>query len=384
MRAVWFGHGVEKGEVVSEVSLTEIQKVDLLGLSRRELEAFFAALGEKPFRARQLLRWLHQKQELSFGQMTDLSKPLRAKLTQLAEVEPPRPVADRLSQDGTRKWLFELRDGNRIETVFIPDRDRGTLCLSSQVGCALNCAFCATARQGFGRNLVAGEIIGQVWQAVRFLGRERLTNIVFMGMGEPLLNFEAVVSAVELLLDDLAYGFAKKRVTISTAGVVPKIRALAEVSDASLAVSLHATRDEVRDLLVPINRKYPIAELLRACRDFLRHPRQRDRKITWEYVMLEGINDTPEDARRLIKLLSSIPSKINLIPFNPFPGAPFKTSSPERIRRFQEILLGAGFLTTVRKTRGADIAAACGQLVGQVKAKRPPRPLRFEKRMAYP
>lgn len=354
-------------------------KVNLLGHDRPQLEAFFVELGEKPFRARQLMRWFHRKGELDFDRMTDLTKTLRARLKERVEIELPEPITDRLSQDGTHKWIFELRDGNRIETVFIPDKDRGTLCVSSQVGCALNCAFCATARQGFSRNLTPAEIIGQVWQAVRFLGRERLTNIVFMGMGEPLLNFEVVVSCVSLLLDDLAYGFAKKRVTISTAGLVPQIERLAAVSDASLAISLHATTDEVRDLLVPINRKYPIAQLLEACKDFLRHPRQEGRKITWEYVMLERINDTPQDARRLIEMLSNIPSKINLIPFNPFPGVPFKTSSPERIRRFQEILLKAGFLTTVRKTRGADIAAACGQLVGQVKAKSRPKPFPEEK-----
>jgi len=349
--------------------------VNLLGLNRQALEAYFVSIGEPAFRARQVLKWLHGRGVLDFEAMTDLSKALRARLRSETALVLPRVVRTQVSRDGTTKWLMELADGNRIETVFIPDDRRGTLCVSSQVGCALGCAFCATARQGFSRNLTTAEIIGQVWRARRALGEGRMTNVVLMGMGEPLLNFDAVVAAVDLMMDDLAYGFAKRRVTVSTAGLVPAIHRLAQVSDASLAVSLHATTDELRDELVPVNRKYPIAQLLEACSRFIHSERQRGRKVTWEYVMLYGVNDSPADARRLVKLLSRIPSKINLIPFNPFPGAPYRRSSAAAILGFQKILRDAGFLTTVRRTRGDDIDAACGQLVGRVQAR--PR-LRFQ------
>ncbi|BCX89481.1 23S rRNA (adenine2503-C2)-methyltransferase [Methylomarinovum tepidoasis] len=354
--------------------LTETKPVNLLGLPRQALEAFFLQLGEKPFRARQLLKWVHAQGVLDFAAMTDLSKALRARLQVEARLDLPEVVRTQVSRDGTTKWLMQLADGNRIETVFIPEEKRGTLCVSSQVGCALNCAFCATARQGFSRNLSAAEIIGQVWQAHRLLESGRITNVVLMGMGEPLLNFDAVVAATELMMDDLAYGLAKRRVTVSTAGLVPAIDRLGEVSDVSLAVSLHATTDALRDELVPLNRKYPLAELMAACSRFIHGERQRGRKITWEYVMLDGVNDSPTDARRLVRLLSRIPSKINLIPFNPFEGAPYRRSSDAAIQRFQQILQEAGFLTTVRRTRGDDIDAACGQLVGKVQAKSRPRP----------
>ena len=347
--------------------------VNLLGLNRQALADYLVQLGEKPFRARQLLKWVHAQGVLDFQAMTDLSKTLRARLAREAVLAPPKVVMTRESRDGTVKWLMELADGNRIETVFIPEERRGTLCISSQGGCALNCAFCATARQGFSRNLTAAEIIGQVWQAHRLLPRGKITNVVLMGMGEPLLNFDAVVAATDLMMDDLGYGLAKRRVTVSTAGLVPAIERLALVSDVSLAVSLHATTDSLRNELVPINRKYPLSQLLEACLRFIHSPRQQGRKITWEYVMLDGINDSPADARRLVKLLSHIPSKINLIPFNPFPAAPYRRSSDAAIERFQTILQTAGFLTTVRRTRGDDIDAACGQLVGKVQARSRPK-----------
>lgn len=336
-------------------------------MNREELELFFIQLGEKPFRAHQVLKWVHKHGVIEFAAMTDLSKTLRAKLADLCTLRVPQAVRGQASRDGTCKWLLKLPDGNCIETVFIPEERRGTLCVSSQVGCALRCAFCATARQGFSRNLTAAEIVGQLWYACRQLGENQITNVVLMGMGEPLLNFDAVVSACAIMMDDLAYGLAKRRVTISTAGLVPAIDRLSEASSASLAVSLHATTDELRNDLVPLNRKYPLASLLAACRRFALAPKQRGRKITFEYVMLAGVNDSQADARRLVKLLSTIPSKINLIPFNPFPGIPFQRSTPEAIERFWEILTKAGFLVTVRRPRGEDIAAACGQLVGEVK-----------------
>ncbi len=347
----------------------EQTQIDLFGLNRQGLEEFFAQLGEKPFRANQVLKWIHGRGVTEFEVMTDLSKALRNRLSEICTLRLPKAVRAQESKDGTIKWLMALEDGNQIETVFIPEDKRGTLCVSSQVGCALGCAFCATARQGFSRNLSCAEIIGQVWYARRQLGEGRITNVVLMGMGEPLLNFDAVVKAADLMMDDLAYSLAKRRVTVSTAGLVPAIDRLASVSDVSLAVSLHATTDELRNQLVPINRKYPLAELLAACRRFTGSERQRGRKITFEYVMLHGVNDTEADARRLVKLLSQIPSKINLIPFNRFEGAAFQRSTPEAIERFQAILTKAGFLTTVRRTRGEDIDAACGQLVGKVQAR---------------
>jgi len=349
--------------------------VNLIGLDRKAMESWFLQQGEKSYRARQLLKWIHGRGVVDFSAMTDLGKSLRARLMDETCLQLPQIVRAQVSRDGTTKWLMALEDGNRIETVFIPEANRGTLCVSSQVGCALNCAFCATARQGFSRNLTTAEIIGQVWQAHRQLERGRITNIVLMGMGEPLLNFDAVIPALDLMMDDLAYGLAKRRVTVSTAGLVPAIDKLARVSDASLAVSLHATTDEVRDELVPINRKYPLSQLLEACDRFIHSERQQGRKITWEYVMIDGVNDSAADARRLVRLLSRIPSKINLIPFNRFEGSGFKRSSQAAIDHFQATLQQAGYLTTVRRTRGDDIDAACGQLVGKVKAKSRPRRL---------
>ena len=345
------------------------ERTNLLGLPREEMEGFFVSLGEKPFRAAQALKWIHHRHTASFAAMTDLGKVLRSRLDAVAEIRAPEVVADRLSADGTRKWLFEVGGGNCVETVYIPDGERGTLCVSSQVGCALNCTFCATAQQGFNRNLLASEIVGQLWAASRIFADSGhagpdITNVVLMGMGEPLLNFDNVVAALDLMLDDLGFGLARKRVTLSTAGVVPGIRALARRCPVSLAVSLHAPEDALRDVLVPINRRYPIDTLLAACREFAAAlPRQR---ITFEYVMIDGVNDTPEHARRLIRRLADVPAKINLIPFNPFPGTRYRRSSAAAIDRFRDVLMAAGVMTITRKTRGDDIDAACGQLAGRV------------------
>lgn len=346
-----------------------MSKLNLLDLNRAELEAYFLDLGEKRFRAEQIMKWIYHESVTDLAAMSNLSKALRARLEPLAEICLPRIVLDRQSEDGTRKWLIELAGGNCIETVFIPEPDRGTLCVSSQVGCILDCTFCATAQQGFNRNLSTAEIIGQVWLAHQALGGGRngerqITNVVMMGMGEPLYNFKSVVKAMDLMQDDLAFGLSKRRVTLSTSGVVPALYKLREVSDVSLAVSLHAANDALRNKLVPINQRYPIAELMAACRAYIagKHPR----RITWEYVMLDGVNDSEADARQLVRLLRDIPSKINLIPFNPFPGTQYRCSSPQAIDRFRAILLAHDFVTITRKTRGQDIAAACGQLAGQV------------------
>jgi 23S rRNA (adenine2503-C2)-methyltransferase len=343
-------------------------KRNLLDLDRNVMTRFFAELGEKPFRASQLLKWIHQRRVSEFDRMTDLSKALRNKLGEVAQVRLPQAIFDQQSSDGTRKWLLSLDGGNAIETVYIPEPSRGTLCISSQVGCALECTFCSTGKQGFNRNLSVAEIIGQVRFAVQALadeGRERpVTNVVFMGMGEPLLNFNNVVAAAAIMTDDDAYGLSKRRVTLSTSGVVPALYRLAEVTDISLAVSLHAPNDALREQIVPLNRKFPIAELLPACRNYIQD--KPHRKITWEYVMLDGVNDHDEHARELARLLEGIPSKINLIPFNPFPGADYRRSSDERILRFARILQAAGYTTTTRRTRGDDIDGACGQLVGKV------------------
>jgi 23S rRNA (adenine2503-C2)-methyltransferase len=350
----------------------ETGKVNLLDLNRRDLEAFFVALGEKPFRATQLMKWLYHERVTDFAAMTNLSKALRERLAERAEIRPPEVVLDQASRDGSHKWLIRLNSGNSIETVFIPEPDRGTLCVSSQIGCPLDCSFCATAQQGFNRNLSVAEIIGQVWQASRLLGDVRngsriITNIVLMGMGEPLLNFEAVVKAMDLMQDDLGFGISKRRVTLSTAGVVPALYRLREVSEVSLAVSLHAPSDELRNELVPLNRKYPIAELLAACRHYIAD--KPHRRITWEYVLLDGVNDSEEHARALAALLKTIPSKVNLIPFNPFPGTRYQRSGPAVIARFQAVLMAHDLTVITRKTRGDDIAAACGQLAGQVQAR---------------
>ena len=344
-------------------------KTNLIGLDQDGLKAFFARLGEKPYRARQLLQWIHQRGVTDFALMTDLSRALRERLEGCAEIRPPRMIREQLSDDGTVKWLLSESGGSAIETVFIPEESRGTLCISSQVGCMLNCTFCSTATQGFKRNLSADEIIGQVWFAVNALATERLgqrqvTNVVFMGMGEPLLNLSAVKPALALLREDLAYGLASRRVTISTAGVVPGIDELAHGQEFALAVSLHAPDDELRTRLVPLNRKYPIAELMAACQRFVRvHPR---RSITFEYTIMDGVNDQRRHAKGLVRLLDGLPCKINLIPFNPFPGTPFRPASDEAIYEFQKVTRASGIITTVRKTRGDDIDAACGQLVGKL------------------
>lgn len=344
--------------------------INLLNYNRNDLEAFFIELGEKPFRATQVLQWIHQRGVSDINMMSNLSKALREKLLTQSCISLPEIVIDQLSDDGTRKWLLKLHDGNCIETVYIPEDDRGTLCVSSQVGCALNCSFCSTAQQGFNRNLTIAEIIGQVWLAVRLLSADgknhdhQVTNVVMMGMGEPLLNFDAVVKAMDIMMDDCAYGLSKRRVTLSTSGVVPAMKELAKVSDVSLAVSLHAPNDELRDILVPINKKYPLQELLSVCKDYFKNePRRR---ITFEYVMLQNVNDSPAHARELIDILKDVPAKINLIPFNPFPQTHYICSSKNAINRFKDILMEAGLVTMTRKTRGDDIDAACGQLVGKV------------------
>ncbi len=346
--------------------------VNLLDFDQEKLTAFFAENGEKPFRAKQLLRWMHQFGESDFSRMSDLSKALREKLGGLAAIVPPRLMQEQISDDGTRKWLLDVGAGQGIETVFIPEDERGTLCVSTQVGCALECSFCSTGRQGFNRNLGVAEIIGQLWWANKALGctprNERVIgNVVLMGMGEPLLNYDNTLSALSLMLDDNAYGLSKRRVTVSTSGIVPAMDRLREQCPVALAVSLHAPNDALRDELVPINRKYPLRELMAACRRYVVDaPRDY---ITFEYVMLDGINDTPAHARELLALVRDVPCKFNLIPFNPFPASQYRRSPAETIRRFGAILLEAGRVVTTRKTRGDDIDAACGQLAGKVQDK---------------
>lgn len=362
-------------------------KVNLLGLSQKALSEYFITLGEKPFRAQQVLKWIHAEGVTDFAQMTNLSKTLRAQLAEHCVVQAPAVISQHNASDGTRKWLFRVEGGGAIETVYIPEPKRATLCISSQVGCALNCSFCHTAQQGFQKNLTSSEIIGQLWYAVKQLREEGIfkaidrpiTNVVMMGMGEPLLNFDNVVMAMDLMLDDLAYGLSKRRVTLSTSGVVPAIDKLREVTDVALAVSLHAPNDTLRTELVPINKKYPIAELLAACKRYLRDDARR--RITMEYVMLEGVNDQPQHAQELIKILKEVPSKVNLIPFNPFNGTKYRRSSPDAILRFQSILMNAGIVTLTRKTRGDDIDAACGQLAGQVNDKTQ-RSAKFKQQLA--
>lgn len=362
-------------------------KVNLLGLSQKALSEYFVTLGEKPFRAQQVLKWIHAEGITDFAQMTNLSKSLRAQLTEHCVVHAPEVISQHNASDGTRKWLFRVEGGGAIETVYIPEPKRATLCISSQVGCALNCSFCHTAQQGFQKNLTSSEIIGQLWYAVKQLRAEGIfkaidrpiTNVVMMGMGEPLLNFDNVVMAMDLMLDDLAYGLSKRRVTLSTSGVVPAIDKLREVTDVALAVSLHAPNDTLRTELVPINKKYPIVELLAACKRYLRDDTRR--RITMEYVMLDGVNDQPQHAHELIKILKDVPSKVNLIPFNPFNGTKYQRSSNEAILRFQSILMNAGIVTLTRKTRGDDIDAACGQLAGQVNDKTQ-RSAKFKQQLA--
>lgn len=348
--------------------------VNLLDFDAHGLLAYCESLGEKSFRAKQLQRWIHQSGASDFGEMTDLAKSLREKLATRANIQAPAVITDHLSSDGTRKWLVDVGQGNAVETVYIPEETRGTLCVSSQAGCAVNCRFCSTGKQGFSRNLSTGEIIGQLWMA-EFAMRKQLgrgpkddrviTNVVMMGMGEPLLNYDAVVPALALMLDDNAYGLSRRRVTVSTSGVVPMMDRLARDVPVALAVSLHASNDALRDVLVPLNKKYPLAELMAACCRYLEFaPRDF---ITFEYCMLDGVNDTVEHARELLRVVADVPCKFNLIPFNPFPESGLKRSNNEQIRRFSQVLLDAGIVTTIRKTRGDDIDAACGQLAGEVK-----------------
>lgn len=347
-------------------------KVNLLGMDRVKLESFCVAIDEKPFRAQQLLKWIHAHGVVDFEQMTNLSQALRRKLSQLSEVKAPEMVCRQDSSDGTSKWCFQLPEGGAIESVYIPDKGRATLCLSSQVGCSLNCRFCHTAHQGFQRNLSASEIIGQLWLIYHTLLKEApkasdgrvVTNVVMMGMGEPLLNFNNLLLSLNIMRDDLAYGLSKWRVTVSTSGVVPAIDRLAQVSDVSLAVSLHAPNDILRTRLMPINKKYSLNLLLDACRRYVEKDKRR--KITIEYVMLKGVNDTPSMANELVALLGGLPSKVNLIPFNPFRNTIYTCSDFSAIERFSAILQKAGFITTTRKVRGQDINAACGQLAGEV------------------
>jgi 23S rRNA (adenine2503-C2)-methyltransferase len=360
------------------------QPINLLGLPRPELTAFVAQLGSQPFRARQLMNWMYKRRTGSFGEMTDLAKDFRARLALTAEVRAPEIAAVQRSGDGTRKWLLRADAAQAFEMVFIPEPDRGTLCISSQVGCALDCSFCSTAQQGYNRNLTTAEIVGQVWLAARELEREEreslasgtpatgasapeerhVTNVVLMGMGEPLANFRNVVPALHILLDDFGFDLSRRRVTLSTSGLVPQIYRLAEETNVALAVSLHAPDDALRNELVPINRKHPIAELLEACWHYL--DEQNGRSVTFEYVLLDGVNDSPAQARALARLLKGHPAKVNLIPFNPFPGTRYRRSPAAVIQRFRDELLQRGVLATIRRTRGDDIDAACGQLAGRV------------------
>lgn len=365
---------------------TPVTKTNLLGLAPAAMQAYFAALGEKPFRAGQVLQWIHQYGVDNFDAMTNLSKTLRLRLQESAEIRGPEIALDQVAADGTRKWLLRLADGNCIEAVFIPEAERGTLCVSSQVGCTLNCAFCATGHQGFNRNLETHEIIAQMWVANRALGRDPkgeriITNVVLMGMGEPLLNFDNVIPAVKILLDDLGYGLSRRRVTLSTAGMVPMIKRLREECPVSLAVSLHAPNDALRDELVPLNRKYPIAQLLEACKQYVDGDARR--RVTFEYVMLAGVNDSVEHARELVKILEGVPAKVNLIPFNPFPQTRFARSDAATIARFRDVLMEANLTTMTRKTRGDDIDAACGQLAGRIHD-RTPRSQRLSRRTLAP
>ena len=353
---------------MSFADVANTAKTNLLDLDEKGLRAFFDTLGEKPYRAKQVMKWIHQEGCLDFEAMSNLSKALRAKLESVAMLEVPRVKTCQTSSDGTRKWLIELSCGNSVEAVFIPEVSRGTLCVSSQVGCILNCSFCSTAKQGFNRNLTTAEIIGQMWLAVHALKRDediheqRVTNVVMMGMGEPLLNFDAVLRAMNLMMDDFAYGLSKRRVTLSTSGVIPEMKRLRACSDVSLAVSLHAPNDALRNELVPLNKKYPLVELMDVCRNYF----DDKRVVTFEYVMLAGVNDTPKHADELADLLKDVPSKVNLIPFNPFPMTQYRRSSKTAILAFRDKLIKKGINTITRKTRGDDIDAACGQLAGNV------------------
>ncbi len=362
--------------------IESMQPVNLLSLDREGFRDWFGSQGEQSWRADQVMQWIYHHRRHQFADMTNLSKDLRQRLAQQAVISLPEVAGDQVSTDGTRKWLLRLDDGNCIETVFIPETDRGTLCVSSQVGCALNCTFCATARQGYNRNLRSDEIVSQVIVADGALGldangRKRITNVVMMGMGEPLLNFDAVTSAMKVMMDDFGFGLSRRRVTLSTAGMVPGIDRLRDECPVSLAVSLHAPNDELRTRLVPLNRKYPIKQLLEACVRYVSDSHRA--RVTFEYVMLDGVNDSPEHAKQLARLLEKVPSKINLIPFNPFAGIDYQCSRPDAIEAFRDVLYRAGLMTITRKTRGQDIEAACGQLAGRVQD-RTSRSVRLESR----
>ncbi len=350
----------------------EESKVNLLGMSPKKMKDFFVEMGEKPFRAQQLLQWVHQRGLDDFDQMTNVSKVMREKLKEIATIHYPEIIYHDVSKDGTKKWVMRMPGGSAIETVYIPEGDRGTLCVSSQIGCSLDCSFCSTGKQGFNRDLSVAEIIGQVWVAAKSFDvpgekrERRITNVVMMGMGEPLLNFENVVDAMDLMMHDFAYGLSKRRVTLSTSGVVPNLYKLADVSDVSLAVSLHAPNDALRNELVPINKKYPIKELMAACDHYMSSLADR-RKLTVEYTLIDKVNDEMEHAKELAELLRDTPCKINLIPFNPFPASDYKRPSNNRVYKFRDYLHNAGYTVTIRTTRGDDIDAACGQLVGNVK-----------------
>lgn len=352
--------------------------INLLDFNQPQLAEFFVGMGEKPFRAKQLMRWMHHFGVNDFEQMTDIAKSLRERLANETSITPPHVQLEQISNDGTRKWLIGAGTGNGVETVFIPEEDRGTLCVSSQVGCALECTFCSTGRQGFNRNLSVSEIIGQLWLANQSLrqadgydmlpaGERIISNVVMMGMGEPLANYDNVVTAMQIMLDDSAYGLSRRRVTLSTSGMVPAMDRLKDDCPVALAVSLHAPNDALRDEIVPINKKYPLKDLMAACQRYLvKAPRDF---VTFEYVMLDGINDSIEHAKQLIQLVKDVPCKFNLIPFNPFPSSGYDTSRPENIRAFRDLLMQAGYVVTTRKTRGDDIDAACGQLAGKVQDK---------------
>jgi 23S rRNA (adenine2503-C2)-methyltransferase len=349
------------------------EKTNLLGLSPTKMIDFFASIGEKQFRASQVLQWIHQRGIDCFSEMTNLSKSLRDKLTTIAMVQPPKVSYFKESTDGTCKWIIQVTSGSLVEAVYIPENDRGTLCVSSQAGCALDCSFCSTGKQGFNSNLSSSEIIGSLWIANKHLAQlkqpKKVTNVVFMGMGEPLMNFDNVVDSMQLMMHDLAYGLSKRKVTLSTSGVVPALLKLADYTNASLAISLHAGTDELRNQLVPINRKYPLKQLIAAVKHYMDSLSDSKRVVTIEYTLLAGINDLPEHAKSVAKLLKNIPCKINLIPFNQFPGSDYQRPSNNAIHRFQRSLVEQGFYVTIRKTRGDEINAACGQLVGSIEDK---------------
>ena len=373
-------------EVIAIDEQPQKVKINLLGFSASRLGDFFDEMGEKRFRATQIIKWIHQMGECDLDQMTNISKDLRERLKDIAEIKLPEVVSCQDSVDGTRKWLIRVDGGSCIEMVYIPERERGTLCVSSQIGCALDCSFCATGKQGFNRDLTAAEIIGQLWIAADSFdqfdpkAKRRVTNVVMMGMGEPLMNFDNVVDAMSIMLEDNAYGLSKRRVTLSTAGVVPALDKLSDVSDVSLAISLHAPNDELRNQLVPINRKYPLKDFIESARNYIDKMPDNRRKATVEYTLMDQVNDRTEHARELAVLLKDLPCKINLIPFNPFPGTEYKRVSNTALNRFRDILAAEGYTVTVRTTRGDDIAAACGQLAGEVND-RTKRQERYKKKL---